>query len=62
MNVEYSFSSLTSLADYIDNKAIEARAKQARYKSGQHRYIEARAEASAYESIAHLIRNSKISD
>jgi len=64
LTIEYTFESIESLADYIEEKAKEARAR-ASYAAeigskNSRTAIGARGEAFAFESAANIVRQSKI--
>lgn len=62
MHVTYRFGSLASLADYFEKQASDYRAREhdpnPRYRK-QDRIL-ARGQASALESVAHMLRNTEI--
>lgn len=59
MKVTYKFSSLASLADYLDNKAQDLRAIKSKRLRDAHQRM---GEAFAHEQIAHLLRHAVIEE
>lgn len=59
--VEYTFKDLNEIADYLQKRAEDRRQYAAARRSPKSRMsIEAIAEATAYESIADLLRGTKL--
>jgi uncharacterized protein YwlG (UPF0340 family) len=59
MDVQYVFSSLESLADWLDKQALKEETTKPRSKKDEHA---ARGAAYAFRSAAHVVRSCKIEE
>lgn len=59
MAVEYQFKDIAEMAAHFKEKAIQHRSNAKHYTPKSQRYIMLTAEASTWESAAHILANSK---
>lgn len=58
--LRYHFQKTTDFTDYLQSKAMEARAEMGTLHPRSHKYQSLLSEASAYENVLGIVRNSNV--